>query len=145
MIVNTKHIRSELFKIWPNASITFWDQKYWLIPEAQIDLLIKKSIVPEMTFIKDFNDCDNFALQFQAETRRKRYLAWDSGNLIDEERYPVAIAIIHGLMFRGISKNHVANLFVCQEGIYIADLTPMEKRYWKAKSDNDNILSIDFR
>lgn len=148
MIVETSYIKNKLSEIWPRFEIkgaTFWDPKYWLIPEAQVKLLIEKSTVHEMDFIPQFNDCDNFALQFQAETRRKRYLSWKSGNLIEEQKYPVALAIVHGMQFRGISKNHVANLFVCQEGVYIADLLPMEKRYWLATPENDNIITVDFR
>lgn len=149
MIVDTKYIKKEISKIWPHVKPVLWDPKYWLIPEKQIGQLIVKSTVKDMTFISNFNDCDNFGLQFQAETRRKRYLAYikeqESGNVPEELRYPVAVAIAHGTMWRGMSKNHVANLFVCQEGIYLADLTPMEKRYWKASSDNDKILSTDFR
>ena len=147
MIVDTKYIRKELLKVWPKrmvADIIFWDQKYWLIPEAQIDQVLKKSSVPDMQFIREFNDCDNFALQLQAETRRKRYLSWKNGNLPEEERYPVAMAIAWGDMWRGQSKNHVGNIFVCQEGIYIADSTPMEKRYWKATTEKDNMLKINF-
>jgi len=148
MIVNTDYIREKIIEVWPEIDgtrIIPWDPKYWLIPEAQIGLLLEKSSIPDMDFIPEFNDCDNFALQFQAETRRKRYLAWKGGNLIKDERYPVAMAIAWGSMWRGISKNHVANLFVCQEGVYLADSSPMEKRYWKADADNDNILTMDFR
>jgi len=150
MVVNTKFLRKKIREIWPNLkNITMWDSIYWLISEETIGSLIEKSNVPGMDFIPEFNDCDNFALQFQAEVRRKRYLAYktaqEGGEVPEELRYPVAVAIAHGTMWRGMSKNHVANLFVCREGIYLADLTPMEKRYWKASSDNDKMLSVDFR
>lgn len=152
MIVKSKFLREEIIKVWPNLkpqNIIPWDPVYWLISEETIGSLIEKSNVPEMDFIPNINDCDNFALQFQAEVRRKRYLAYktaqEGGEVPEELRYPVAIAISHGTMWRGMSKNHVANLFVCQEGVYLADTTPMEKRYWKATAENDNILTVDFR
>jgi len=147
MIVDTAYLRTEILKIWPylkSDDLIFWDQKYWLIPEAQIGLLLEKSMIPEMDFIREFNDCDNYALQFQAETRRKRYLSWKNGNLPREERYPVAISLLWGTKWRGMSKNHKGNLFGCPEGIYIADSTPMERRYWKATAENDHPLKINF-
>ena len=152
MITTSTALRDRVKEIWPNLqqkNIIPWDPTYWIIFKGTIGSLIEKSTVHEMDFIPNFNDCDNFALQFQAEVRRKRYLAYktaqERGSIPEEFNYPVAIAIAHGTMWRGMSKNHVANLFVCQEGIYLADLTPMEKRYWKADPDNDNILSVDFR
>ena len=152
MLIKSKFLRRKIREVWPDLSlqkITPWDPIYWLISEKTIGDLIDKSNVSGMDFIPQFNDCDNFALQFQAEVRRKRYLAYKTaqkgGDIPEELRYPVAVAIAWGSMWRGMSKNHVANLFVCREGIYLADLTPMEKRYWKADSSNDKILNIDFR
>jgi len=152
MVITSASIRERLTAVWPNLKpkdIIPWDPAYWLISEETIGSLIEKSNVHTMDFIPNFNDCDNFALQFQAEVRRKRYIAYkkaqEEGEIPEELKYPVAIAIAHGMMWRGMSKNHVANLLVCREGVYLADLTPMEKRYWKASSDNDNMLSIDFR
>ena len=154
MLIETKEIRKQLEEIWPwfkrhPKEITFWDLKhYWAIPEAQVGELIAKSTVPQMIYIPQFNDCDNFSLQAQAETRRKRYLAYirtkEAGNVPEDLKYPCAVAMVLGNMFRGISKNHVANLFVCDEGIYMADFMPMEKRYWKANPDNDNMFQINF-
>lgn len=152
MIVDTKYLREEIIKIWPNLKpqdIIPWDPIYYLISEKTVGDLIKKSDVSEMDFIPDFNDCDNFALQFQAEVRRKRYFAYkkaqEMGEIPEELRYPVAMAIAWGTMWRGINKNHVANLFVCDEGIYLSDLTPMENRHWKANPNNDRILRVDFK
>jgi len=153
MIVDTKYIRNEILKIgWPKVTvsrITPWTPKYCLISEVMIGKLLEKSFVPLMTYIPDFAECDFFALQFQAETRHKRYLAHmrarEQGEVSEELKYPVPMAIAWGDMFRGKSENHVANLFVCEEGIRLADAMPMEKRYWKASSDNDNMFTIDFR
>ena len=152
MIVDTKYVRKEILKIgWPQvdaSDIIPWTPKYWLIPQAQIGQLLEKSAIPNMTFIKDFAECDFFALEFLAETRRKRYLAYmrarEEGEVPEYLMYPVAMGMAWGNMWRGQSKNHKANLFVCEEGIYLADAMPMEKRYWKATSENDNMFRINF-
>ena len=155
MLIETKEARKQIEEIWPwfkthEREIVFWDFKYyWAIPEAQVGQLIQKSTVPDMVFIPEFNDCDNFALQAQAETRWKRYLAYmraleETGEVPDDLKYPCGVALAHGDMWRGQSKNHKANLFVCDEGIYMADFMPMEKRHWKANAENDNIYKINF-
>ena len=155
MLIETKEVRKQIEEIWPwfkrhPDELVFWDLKYyWAIPETQVGQLIAKSSVPDMIYVPQFNDCDNFSLQAQAETRRKRYLAYmrlrESGADIPEEfKYPLLVAMAFGNMFRGKSENHKANLFVCNEGIYMADFMPMEKRYWKATSINDNLFKINF-
>jgi len=154
MIIETQDIRKQLEDIWPwfkthKNRIEFWDFKYyWAIPEMQVGQLIAKSSVPDMIFIPEFNDCDDFSLQAQAETRRKRYLAYirarEEGEIPEDLKHPAAVAMAHGNMWRGQSKNHKANLFVCDEGIYLADFMPMEKRHWKATAKNDNLFKINF-
>ena len=149
MKVKAKYVYKQVNELWPNLDnrdeIIPWDREYWLMSQETVGRIMELSNVPEMTFIPDFNDCDDFALHAQSETRRKRYLAWMEGKLSIVQRYPVAVAIAWGSMWRGMSKNHVANLFVCKEGIYLADFTPMERRYWKAEPDNDHMLKVDFR
>ena len=150
MLIKTTEIREQLEEIWPwfkrhPDELIFWDTKYyWAPPVAQLAQLIEKSTVHEMTFVPNFNDCDNYSLQFQAETRRKRYLAWKNGNLPEEQVHPLTTSMAWGNGWRGMSKNHKGNLYVCEEGIYMADQTPMEHRYWKANADNDNMLKINF-
>ena len=146
MIVDPKYIREQLIKTWPRTDcrrVTLWRQGYWLISEEEIGWLIGKSDIKNMEFVPGFNDVDNFSLQFQAEVRHKRYLDWEKGHLTEEQQHPIAMAIVRGNLWQGINKGYVANLFVCLEGVFLADI--MEGTYWKADTNNDRMLDIDFR
>ena len=89
------------------------------------------------------NDCDDYALQFVAEVRRKRYFQWTQGNLPEESRYQLTVGRVFGDMFRGIGKIHMANIFLCDEGVYMLDATPGENRIWQASQDQDNLIFVD--
>ena len=143
-ISTAKEIRYELNNIWPNLKfIWLLDKVFWKLPLGQLEKLLAKSRIPEMEFIPLFNDCDDFALQFMVEVRRKRYFARMKGILPEEQRdYPVSIGFASGSQFRGISKYHAANICICQEGIYMLDATPYENRIWKADPKNDSIFFV---
>lgn len=144
MKISSNKIREKLINIWPDLEYNciLMDNTFWMPSVSVIDPLLKSSNVPKMEVVPLFNDCDNFALQFQAEVRRKRYLAWTAGNIAEDQVYPISIGIVLGDMFRGISKSHAANLMICQEGIYIIDTMPDENRYWEVTKENDNIRFI---
>ena len=143
MKITADEIRAKVSEAWPDLEyIWLWDKSFWQPPVQVVEDALKASNVPTMDFIEEFNDCDDFALQFVAETRRKRYFQWKQGNLPAESKFPIAMAFVFGDMFRGISKVHAANLCFCQEGIYMIDATPGEKRMWEACGDQDNIIFL---
>ena len=143
MRVTSTKIRNLINGIWRDLEyIWLWDNTYWMPRAELLPSLLENSNVPKMEFIDLFNDCDNFALQFLAESRRKRYFQWSRGNLPDEERFPISIGFGFGDEFRGQQKLHAVNVCVCPEGIHIIDTTPGENRVWKADKANDNLLFV---
>ena len=143
MKVSADVIKKELQAIWPNLEyIWLWDTIYWKGTVAQVERLMENSKVKTMEFIPEFNDCDDYALQFQAEVRRIRYFAWKEGRLPEEQRLPFAILFAAGTMFRGISKNHVTDLVLLQEGVHIVDMTPGEQRMWLATREQDDLYFV---
>lgn len=144
MKITSKEIRDKLNTIWPDLEyIWLWDTTYWAPNPDAIDMARQKSNLHTMEFVDEFNDCDNFARQFSAECRRKRYFQWKAGNLPDEQRHQLAIGDIFGDQFRGIGKIHMANVAICNDDeVYIIDLTPSENRMWKVDPKNDNALFI---
>ena len=143
MKVSSRVIRQTLNDVWPTMHyVWLWDNTYWMSTEVVLDRLLKASKVPEMQFMALFNDCDNYALQFLAETRRKRYISYTRGTLPEEQKYPISVGFAFGNMFRGISKPHAANVGVCEDGVYIVDAMQGENRMWKATPENDNMLFI---
>ena len=143
MKATSQQIRERLQKQWSDLEyIWLWDNTYWKPLLHQAEKLLKSSRVSEMKFIPQFNDCDNFALQWLAEVRRKRYFAHQENNLPPEQIFPVSIGFCFGNEFRGMAKLHAANIMVAKDDkIYIIDTTPMENRIWEA-SDKDNILFV---
>jgi len=144
MKITSKEIRDKFQETWPNLEyVWLWDTVYWTPNIDAVEDAMRVSKVPTMDFINEFNDCDNFALQFLAECRRKRYFQWKEGKLPEDQKFSMAIGYIFGDMFRGIGKVHAANIVLDSEGdIYILDLTPGENRMWRAKPENDNVLFV---
>lgn len=144
MKITSQEIRDKLNKMWPNLEYIFlWDQTYWMVSPDAARAALKASSVPTMDFITEFNDCDDFSLQFHAECRRKRYFQYKAGNLPEQQRFPIAEGEAFGDMWRGISKVHKANVILCSDNkIYMIDATPMENRIWEADPANDNILFV---
>ena len=143
MRLKSKDIRERLAAIWPALEyVWLWDTAYWTPSAEVVQMALDKSNVPTMEFISEFHDCDDFAVQFMAEVRRKRYFQWKEGNLPVETKYPLTIGFCFGDMFRGISKTHAANICLCDEGVYILDATPGEKRMWLADKENDNLIFV---
>jgi hypothetical protein len=144
MKITADEIRAKVTSIWPDLEyIWLWDKAFWMPPLGAVEGALKTSNVPTMQFIESFCDCDDFALQFVAEVRRKRYMQWASGKLPQDHQFPISIGRAFGDMFRGISKVHMANICLCQEGVYMLDATPGERRIWEAKPENDNLIYVD--
>jgi len=144
MKITSAEIRKKLQEVWPDLEyIWLWDTTYWTPNIEAVQRGLDQSKVPTMDFIDEFNDCDNFALQFLAECRRKRYFQWKDGNLPEDQRYSMTVGFVFGDMFRGIGKLHAANLVIDKENdVYILDSTPGEKRMWKVDPENDNIVFV---
>jgi hypothetical protein len=143
MKITSKEIREKLTEAWPDLEyVWLWDTVYWTPAQETVQEALDNSNVPTMTFVPEFHDCDDFAVQFMAEVRRKRYFQWKAGKLPEESRFPITIGFCFGDTFRGISKPHAANLCICAEGVYILDATPGEKRMWKAEAENDNLIFV---
>jgi len=149
MKISSKQIRKILAKQWPHLEyIWLWDNTYFSLPLRQAAVLLKTSRIPDMRFVPLFSDCDNFALQFLAETRRKRYLAAypldpnQERTLPVDQEFPVTMGFAFGNLLRGMAKLHAVNIFIDnEEKIHLIDTTPMEKRIWEA-TDKDNILFV---
>lgn len=145
MKITSSEIRDKLNNFWPNLEyVWLWDTTYWTPSLDAVQGALTNSNVPTMDFIDEFNDCDNFALQFVAECRRKRYFQWKNGNLPESERFTLTIGQVFGDMFRGMSKLHKCCFAICNDdNIYMLDATPSENRIWKAVQADDNALYID--
>jgi hypothetical protein len=143
MQITAQEIRNKLNAVWPNLEyIWIWDATYWMVESSTVQAALDASNVPKMEFHDNFNDCDDFTLQFLAEGRRKRYNQYMAGNLPENERFSIAMGFAFGDMTRGIDRLHCVNLFVCRDGIWLVDSTPNEKRIWEAKPENDNLLFV---
>jgi hypothetical protein len=143
MLYTSNDIRADINKIWSGLDyIWLWDNRFLKPPVEEMKTALETSTIPQMNFIDLFWDCDNFALQFLAEYRMNRYLAWKQGQIKKDEMFPKSVGFAFGNMFRGRPILHAANIAVCQEGVYIIDSTPSENRIWKADKKNDNLLFV---
>jgi len=145
MKLTSKQVRKKFKEMWPNLSyIWLFDRKEWLcLPLDHYRKLLDVSKIPQMQWIDEFNDCDDFALQFMAEVRRKRYFSYVKGIVKREDRIPLAIFNAFGNQFRGMQILHMLNAVICDDGnIYFIDSSPDANRIWKANNYDNNVLFI---
>jgi len=145
MKLMSKQVRKKFKEMWPNLSyIWLFDRKEWLcLPLDHYRKLLDVSKIPQMQWIDEFNDCDDFALQFMAEVRRKRYFSYVKGIVKREDRIPLAIFNAFGDQFRGMQILHMLNAVICDDGnIYLIDSSPDANRIWKANNYDNNVLFI---
>jgi len=145
MKLSSRDVRKKFRDLWPDLEyIWLFDRKDWLcLPLGEVEKMLAASRVPKMEWIDEFNDCDDFALQFLAESRRKQYFAYMKGSIARDSRIPMALFLAFGNQFRGIDTLHMANMAICDDGnIYMVDATPDANRIWRADAYNDNVLYI---
>ena len=145
MELTSRQVRNKFKKMWPDLEyIWLFDRKTWLcLSLDEVKKALAASKIPSMQWIDEFNDCDDFALQFLAETRRKQYFAYKAGTIARDSRIPIAMFLGFGNKFRGINILHMLNIAICDDGeIYIVDATPSANRIWKADAYNNNVLYI---
>ena len=140
MIQTVTDIRERLNVLWPSLEdIWIFDKKFYIPTMEEVAEVLKESEVPKYTFINEMFDCDDFALQFLAEYRRK----WlDNWKKYVESPYPAAVGMIFCDRVRGMDMLHQVNIAFCQDAVYIIDTTPMANRLWKASSQTDNIIML---
>ena len=68
MKLSSKKVREIFTDMWPDLEyIWLFDRKDWLaLPVVEIQKMLDSSKIPNMQWIEEFNDCDDFALQFLA-------------------------------------------------------------------------------
>lgn len=146
MKITVGTIVEEMLALWPDMEEPWiYDRGLFYSPPLRImERALEKSVVPQMEVIDEFNDCDDFALHFLSEFRRKQYIAWQGGNLNADDRFPPALGIAFGDKFRGVEILHQLNIVRCEEGMYFLDAFPDVKRIWKADPANDNVIKLAY-
>jgi len=145
MQLTSAEVRKTFTDMWPDLEyIWLFDRKNWLcLSVEELSKMLKASRIPGMDWIDEFNDCDDFAMQFLSEARRKQYFAYKRGNIARNIRIPLAMFNGFGNLFRGMDMLHMVNPAICDDRkIYFVDATPQAKRVWKADTDNDNLLFV---
>ena len=137
--VNSNYIREQLTLVWPDLDMVILLDSNFVVPKvSDIEKMFKASKIREMQFIPEFNDCDNFALYFLAEVRKNCYDMLMSREISPEDMFPWTISLAVCNVTRDIDIIHAVNLALCEEGIYMFDITPESDRFWKASAKSDN-------
>lgn len=139
MRVDSNYLRAKLSELWPDLDMAILVDTDFILPKLdQMIKMFNDSKLYEMQFIPQFNDCDNFALHFLSQTRIKRYKMLMNKEITTDEMFPWALGIAICTESRGIASPHAVNIAICEEGIYIFDMTPDSHRFWKASKEMDN-------
>jgi hypothetical protein len=143
MRITSEQVRQELKVVWPALEyIWIFDADWWKPSQAQMQTLIDTSRLKDTKFIPQLFDCDNFASQFMSEVNRKRYFSHMATPFPEEQQVQAAVFCCAGQMFRGVGKNHVCNLAMLREGIFIVDMIPGEQHMWPADAQQDDIYFV---
>jgi hypothetical protein len=139
MIVTAKEVREEFNNIWPDFEFNWYlDKKFYVPKLEEIENHFNRSKVHTMKFVKELNDCDDYAIQFKAEVQRFRYFAYMEGLIRQEDAYPYPLSVVFGNRFRGMNMPHATGMCLTEKGIRGIDLTPTIHRIWTPKADGDN-------
>ena len=143
MRVISDEVRNKFAELWVDLDIVILVDSDFIFPKVdEVIKIFNESKVHEMQFVSQFNDCDNFALFFLAEVRKKLYDQYMNNELESDQLFPWAMGIAICTMTRGMDTTHAVNIVVCEEGIYIFDKTPDSNRFWKASKEMDNPIIV---
>ena len=139
MKISQKELRNELKVIWPAIGF-MWvpDYNLWKPSHQEMVDAIEKSTVNRAKFLDDINDCDDFALQLNADIKRLRAFDAEAGKVPNDQWCPWAFGEVFGTMFKGWPGAHSANICVCREGIYLIE--PQTDDIWPADGPPDDII-----
>jgi hypothetical protein len=143
MKISSKELRKELKKVWPQIGF-MWvpDYRLWKPTLEQLRWAIAVSKVDRAKFLDDINDCDDFALQLNADIKRMRAYDGEAGKIPKDQWHPWAFGEVFGTKFNGWSNAHSANICMCREGIYLIE--PQTDEIWEAEPPDDIILCAKF-
>ena len=86
MKISSKDLRNELKAMWPNIGF-MWvpDYTLWKPSFNELKAAIEASVVNRSKFLDDINDCDDFALQLNADIKRMRSYDAEAGKIPNDE------------------------------------------------------------
>ena len=139
MKISSKGLRAELKNKFPTISF-MWvpDYNLWKPTLAEMKAAIKLSEVDRARFLDDINDCDDFALQLNADIKRMRAFDGEAGKIPKDQWYPWAFGEVFGTKFNGWPLGHSANICLCQEGIFLIE--PQNDQIWLADGPPDDLI-----
>ena len=98
MKTDSTNVRKILADMWPDLLAILVDSDFITPKVDEVISMFNASKLHEMQFIPQFNDCDNYALNFLSQTRIKRYKMFIEGNL---PKGDVSLDFGHCYMYRG--------------------------------------------
>jgi len=131
MIVDYKEIIKSIRKMWPKIYLPWLpDSKYFITDINTVIESLMKSGVKDYENQGEVFDCDDFALQANAYIKRNER----------SDGVPWAFGEALGDKYKGREMIHTLNICYTTDGFYFIE--PQGYYFWKADSNNDNVLMV---
>lgn len=157
MKITAKEITRHLQAFWPQL-VNVWpmDSKFWCPTYRELNLALDKiqelreialgafGDMPEMVYIGGLHDCDNYALELQADISRYRYVVANEKSISYEDllSWPFGTALC--MRVNGKSINHA--VCICRTSdAGIIFIEPQDFSMWIADKEKDQPYFVEMR
>ena len=152
MKITAKKITAELQNLWPEL-LDVWpmDKEFWCPTLDELQLALEKiRIHNEMAwslaggFAKNIHDCDNFALELQADISRYRFVVANEKNIKQKELLSWAFGSALCLKVKGWSVNHTVCICRTSDAGFVF-IEPRDNQVWVADPAKDSPYFVEMR
>ncbi len=159
MIITATNLNKELRELWPKL-VDSWpmDKEFWCPTYAELNdalasiswvrvtirnAVMEKGFDIHLGFKKDVHDCDNFALELQADISRHRLVTKDGVQLEDGlKSWAFGTALC--LEVRGQKINHTINICRTSDKGFVF-VEPQNNTVWVVDKENDTPYFVEMR
>jgi len=134
MVITSQGIYSLLKPIFPD--LNEWlptDNEYETVSVREMTSLIDRFRDPANTYRPHVWACEEIAMAFVVDVRRA-----EKDDLSTKRNRAIGEAL--GDKWDGVEKQHHANIFIADDGVYLFDM--QTKKIWPAQNGQDNIYFV---
>ena len=161
MKITAKEITKQLQVFWPNLKDVWpMDREFWcptykelrlglgdikkFREEAKVCFMLSSRLPFPSTYIDQLHDCDNFALELQADISRYRFIVAQNKAIPPLELLSWAFGTILCIRVKGREINHTLNICITSDA-GIVFIEPQDFSMWKADRKKDQPYFVEMR
>ena len=130
-----KDLKNKIESLYPTIPVIVCDAEYEELTKRDFETIIKADHTDELKYLKDLEDCDDFAWLFRSIVIRTAVLL--SNSLPDQKSFPVGWAIGY---FKNTKGRHSINCVILDNEFYWFE--PQNDELWKSCNDDEPEIII---